>query len=75
MRIEMNRLILDQEINDEMLFDFMTVLHSDAVEVVQIDTDNISSLALQQLFCAEKTKEIVCNNVFLEKLFENIVHN
>lgn len=75
MRIEINKLILDEEINDEMLFDFMTILHSDVVEVVQIETDNISSLALQQLFCVEKTKEIVCNNIFLKKLFENIVHN
>jgi hypothetical protein len=71
----MNKLILDQEINDEMLFDFMTMLHSDEVEVIQVDTNNISSLALQQLFCAEKTKEIVCNNSFIEKLFSNIVRN
>lgn len=75
MKIVGNRLILDTEINDDMLFDFMMTLHNSSLEVVQIETDHISSLALQQLFFIQKTKEIICNNSFLEKFFENIVHN
>jgi len=72
MRIEENTLILDEEVNDEMLEDFIVLVKDEKVENIQIDTDNISSLVMQQIFCLESTKHIVCNDPFMAKFIENI---
>jgi hypothetical protein len=74
MQIENDQLILDNEINDEMLDDLIQYLNDDNIKQIVIDTDNISSLALQQLFCIEKDKKVKINDMFIAKFFENITH-
>lgn len=72
MLIEENRLILEEEISDFMLDELIKNINKKKVEIIEINIDNISSLALQQLFCISKEKKVVCNNSFVAKFFENI---
>ena len=74
MRIEENRLIIAEETTDEMLDELLENIKKDEVEVIQIDTDNISSLCLQQIFCIANKKKVEVNNTFIEKFFVNINH-
>jgi len=64
MKVEDGVLILDSEVNDEMMDEFLNLSNSDDVKSVLIETDNISSLVIQQLFCLKETKEVVCNDEF-----------
>ena len=75
MTIEKNRLIIADETTDEMLEELRENLKKDEIEIIQIDTDNISSLCLQQLFCIAKEKKLEINNSFIEKFFDNIHYN
>ena len=72
MKIEKNILILKDEINDEMLDELISLLQTDDLETIQIDTNNISSLALQQLFCKSKNIKVITNDPFIAKFFDNI---
>lgn len=72
MRIEDNKLIIDEELNDEMLNSFIKKINKKSVEIIELNTDNISALALQQLFCISKDKKLICNNSFISKFFENV---
>lgn len=71
MRIEENKLIIENELTDDMIDNFIE--NANKVEVIQIDTDAISSLVFQQILCFHNKKEIVCNNSYLSKFFENII--
>ena len=72
MRIEENKLILEDEINDDMLEELISLLQTQNLETIQIDTNNISSLALQQLFCISKDIKVIVSDPFIAKFFENI---
>jgi len=72
MKVEDGVLILDSEVNDEMLDEFLSLSNQDDVKSVLIETDNISSLVIQQLFCLRETKEVVCNDEFLSKFFDDV---
>ncbi len=72
MKIEENMLILDDEINDDMLNEFIELTKTKGLESIIIDTDNISSLVLQQIFCVSKDIKIVCNDPFIAKFMDNI---
>ena len=72
MHIEENRLIIADEVVDDDIEELKEHINNESVEIIQIDTDNISSLCLQQLFCVAKDKTMDINNSFLEKFFENI---
>ena len=72
MKIEDNILVLDSDIDDEMMDEFLTLVENKAVESIQIETDNISSLVMQQLFCIKDNKKIVCNDPFLAKFFDDV---
>lgn len=71
MRIEDNKLIIENELTDDMIDTILENINK--VETIQIDTDAISSLAFQQILCFHNKKEIICNNTFLSKFFENII--
>ena len=70
MVIEENKLIINEELNDEMIKELKEKLEN--VEEVVIETDNITSLALQQLFCINQEKKVIVNNSFIAKFFEDI---
>ena len=72
MRVEDGILILDSEVNDEMLDEFLTNANKKKVKSILIETDNISSLVVQQIFCIRETKDVVCNDPFLAKFFDDV---
>ena len=72
MRVEDNNLILDEEVNNEMLEEFMKLSSKKKLKTIVIETDNISSLVVQQLFCIAKEKKILCNDPFLNKFFDDV---
>ena len=74
MKIEDRVLILSGDINDAMVDEFIEMVNKNDVKTIKIETNNISSLVMQQLFCKEANgeKEIICDDVFLTKFFRNI---
>jgi len=70
MVVEDNKLIINDELNDEMIEELKEQFES--VDEVIIETDNITSLALQQLFCVSNEKKVIVNNSFIAKFFEDI---
>lgn len=72
MKIKDNKLIISEELNEEMLDSFIKKINKKSIEIIEINTDNISSLAIQQLFCISNSKKIICNNSFISKFFENV---
>jgi hypothetical protein len=74
MKIEGKILILDGDIEDAMVNEFIEIINKNDIETIKLETNNISSLVMQQLFCikANEEKEIVCNDVFLAKFFKNV---
>jgi len=75
MEIKKNELILDSEINDEMIEEFLKMAQKKKVEKIVINIGNISSAVLQAIFCISQYKTIVCNDPFLNKFFMNIVYS
>ena len=74
MQIEQNKLIIDGEITDEMLEELIEKINNQDVQIIELNTNNISSLALQQLFCIDKEKTVQVNDLFMAKFFENIIY-
>jgi len=74
MVIEKNKLIINNEITDDMIEELIEAIHNKNVEIIEINTQNISSLALQQLFCIQKSKAMITHNSSIEKFFENITY-
>ena len=72
MKIEDSVLILEDEVNDDMLEEFIDLANKKKVKSIQIDTDNISSLVVQQLFCIKESKQVICNDSFLAKFFDDV---
>jgi len=70
MVVEDNKLIIKDELNDEMVEELKEKLEN--VEEIIIETDNITSLPLQQLFCMSNDKKVIVNNSFIAKFFEDI---
>ena len=72
MKIEDNILILDIDMDDEMMDEFLKLADNKDIESIVIESDNISSLIMQQLFCLKQTKKIVSNDPFLAKFFDDV---
>ena len=72
MKIEDNTLVLDTDLDDDMMDEFLSLVNDEKVESITIETDNISSLVMQQLFCIKDNKKIVCNDPFLAKFFDDV---
>lgn len=72
MKIEDNVLILDDEVNDAMLDEFLSLANKKKVKSILIESDNISSLVVQQLFCIKESKKVICKDPFLAKFFDDV---
>jgi len=72
MKIEDNKLIIDCDVDDEMIDEFLKLVDENNVASIIIKSNNISSLVMQQLFCLKDTKKIVCEDQFLAKFFEDV---
>ena len=72
MKIKDSVLVLKDEVNDDMLEEFMTLVNKKKVKSIKIDTDNIGSLVVQQLFCINKSKQVICDDPFLAKFFDDV---
>ena len=72
MRVDENKLILESEVNDMMLDEFIELAYDEKVTDIIIETDNVSSLIVQQLFCLKQSKNLICNDPFLQHFFEDI---
>ena len=74
MKIEGKVLVLDGDIEDAMVNEFIEIINKNDIETIRLETSNISSLVMQQLFCieADGDKEIICDDMFLAKFFKNV---
>jgi hypothetical protein len=72
MKIEGSNLILENEVNDDMMVEFISLANGKDIKSITINTDNISSLVVQQLLCLKSSKEIICNDSFLLKFFQDV---
>jgi len=65
-------IILENEVLDDSLDDLLVHLLDDSIKNIIIETDNISSLVLQQLYLVKDSKNIIVNNSFMKKFFDDV---
>ena len=70
MEIVENKLVINTEVNDEMLEELKNNLSK--VDEIEINTEDITSLALQQIICVQKDKKVIINNQFIAQFFEDV---
>ncbi len=70
MEVKDGILVLEDEVSDEMLDEFISLAKS--ADSISVETDNIGSLVVQQLFCMKDSKNIACNNSFIAKFFDDV---
>ena len=72
MRIEANTLIVDEELGDEAAEEFKAAVEQPEVRSVRIDNGNLAASIVQILWCLEGQKEILVNDPFLARFFEQV---
>jgi hypothetical protein len=50
----------------------LELIEKNDFESILIESDNISSLIMQQLFCIKDNKKIISNDPFLAKFFDDV---
>jgi len=69
MRIENNCLIIDEPLGDDKIEELVVALKQDEIEMIELQSDDISSGILQVLWCSKKKVEV---EGFLSKFFDNV---
>lgn len=72
MKIKDDKLIIDEEMNDEMVEEFVAVASDEGIKKIVIENPAISSSIVQAILCFSKEKKIKCEDAFLSKFFENV---
>jgi len=71
MRIEEERLVIDEPLRDDAIEEFMTVLSQDQIEKVVIEHDDIAASIVQAIWCSQKETDVKSD--FLKPFFEHVV--
>ena len=72
MKIENEKLIIDEPMRDEQIEEFLTTLSQDQIQKIVIENDDIASSIVQAIWCAKKQTEV--KSTFLQPFFENVMH-
>jgi len=70
MKINDNVLIIDENLEDDIVEEFIISVNQPQITKIVIETDNISAPILQALWCLDK--EIEVKTEFLKLFFENV---
>jgi ABC-type xylose transport system substrate-binding protein len=69
MKIEGDKLFIDEALTDENVEEFLLALSQDDIKKVIIKNDDLSSGIIQAIWCSGKEVEV---SGFLSKFFENV---
>ncbi len=72
MRIEGKTLIVDEELGDEAVEEFMAAADQSEVKTIDVQNGNQSAAIVQALWCMNERKEIQIHDAFLARFFENV---
>ncbi len=70
MKLENNILIIDENLTDEHIDEFMVSLNQEGIERVEIQNPDISAGIIQALWCSGKKIDV--DDEFLSKFFDNV---
>ena len=74
MKIENNTLIINEEISDEKIEEFSTLISEDGLSKIHIKNPNLGASIIQALLIKQKEIEVKVDDKILTKVFENIVY-
>ena len=72
MRVEDDKLIIDSNLSDDMLDEFLDSIKQDQIEKIVVGCDDIASSIIQVLWCVQNEKKVKVKVDFLEHFFENV---
>lgn len=72
MKIENDNLIIENEILEDMTEEFYATANQENIKKIVVKTPDIASSIVQILWCLKPKKEIIIEDQFLEKFFENV---
>lgn len=72
MKVENKKLIIDDEITDEEVEEFVVALSQDNIKKIEIDNPNLGASIIQALLLKKKDTEIIVKDKTLQKVFENV---
>ena len=72
MKIENDSLIIEEEILEDMTEEFYAAANQENIKKIVVKTADVASSIVQILWCLKPKKEIVIEDQFLEKFFENV---
>ena len=73
MRTENEKLIIEEDLHDENLEDFIKESNQVSIKVIEVENVILGSLVVQALFVLSKEKKIIFKDPIMEKFFENIL--
>ena len=71
MRVEGEKIVIDEPVENEQLEEFMREISQQEIKEIVIENPQIDSSVLQAILCL-KEKTIKCSDNFLNKIFENV---
>ncbi len=72
MRVEGEKIVIDEPVENEQLEGFMNEITQHEIKEIVIENPQLDSSVLQAIFCF-KEKTIKCSDNFLNKIFENVI--
>lgn len=72
MKVEDDILIIEDEITDEQIDEFVLSLSQEGIKKIEVKTPNLGASIIQALLVKKKDTQIVVEDEILSKVFENV---
>ena len=72
MKVENGVLIIEDEINDEAVEEFLITISQDRIEKIKVKTPNIGASIVQALLIKKRDTQVEIEDTTLKKIFENV---
>lgn len=73
MKVENEKLIIDEPLENEQLEELLDNLNNEKIESITIENPQLDSSIIQAIMCS-KVKNIECSDDFLKKVFDNVLY-
>ena len=74
MKVEDNELIIESEIGDENVDEFLQTISDENIKKVVVKTPNLGASIIQLLLVYKRKLDIVIEDDILKKVFENVIY-
>lgn len=73
MKIEENKLIIDDPISEMEIDELLTSLKQEQISEVIVQNDDLHAGAIQALWCVKNKKSVTIESEFLKPFFEHVI--